>query len=275
MAAELEMQRVQESEIFRGFSTLLRKENRAWWRTRRWWVNALVWTALLCGLQANMLFVPTIAEMATEADIIRAGGLDEYIVSMGLNVLFEFGTTVVAIGAVVLSMDACITERENGVCSWLLSKPAARRSYVLAKLAANLTAFLALLIGLPTLIGYAMLSLRLGSWFPIAPFLAGIGIMVLHVLFYLTLTIMLGIFFSRRIPVVAISLGSVLGGSLVGGFIRPLFHVTPWMLPKLASLAASGQYEAVGAGSGAILASAAWTVIFTAAALWKFERMDL
>ncbi len=275
MAAELELQRVQESGVFRGFSRLFRKENRAWWGTRRWWFNAVIWLVLLSGLQANMLFVPTIANLATEADIARAGGLNEHIVSMGLSVLFEFGTTVVAIGAVVLSMDACITERENGVCPWLLSKPAARRSYVLAKLASNLIAMLVLLIGIPSLVGYGMLSLKLGSLFPLAPFLAGLGVMILHVLFYLTLTIMLGIFFNNRIPVLALALGSVLGGSLVGGLIRPLLQVTPWMLPKIASLAASGQYAAVTAGASAILASAFWCVVFTAAALWKFERMDL
>jgi ABC-2 type transport system permease protein len=275
MEAELELQRLQEGDTFRGFSTLLRKENRAWWATRRWWVNAVIWVVLLSGLQANMLFVPTIANLATEADIARAGGLNEYVVSMGLNVLFEFGTTVVAIGAVVLSMDACISERESGVCPWLLSRPAARRSYVLAKLASSLIAMLVLLIGIPSLVGYGMLSMKLGSLFPPGPFLAGLGLMILHVMFYLTLTVTLGVFFTNRIPVLALALGSVLGGSLVGGLIRPLLHVTPWMLPKLASLAASGQYAAVIAGASAIIASALWCVVFAAAALWKFERMDL
>ena len=74
--------------------------------------------------------MPTIAGLATEAEIASAGSLTAYIVLMGLTVFFEFGTTVLGIGAVVLSQDAIIGEKQSGVAEWLLAKPVARRSYV-------------------------------------------------------------------------------------------------------------------------------------------------
>jgi ABC-type transport system involved in multi-copper enzyme maturation permease subunit len=275
MTSKIELQRITEGNKFRGFSTLFNKEISAWWATRRWWLNAIIWPVIICGLLANMLFIPTIANMASDAEISGAGSVTAYVIGLGLNVLFEFGTMVVAIGAVVLSLDAVFNELDKGICAWLLAKPVTRRSYILAKLAAYFISILVLLIGLPTLIGYAMLSIRSGSLFPMAPFLSGIGIMVLHTTFYLTLTVMLSLFFTSRIPLLAVTLGSALGGSLLGGLMQPLLHITPWMLPKIAALAASGQNTAISDWASTIIFSSIWVAIFIVAGLWKFEKMDL
>ncbi|MCD6345659.1 MAG: hypothetical protein J7M17_08695, partial [Anaerolineae bacterium] len=86
MAANLELERVNEWAGLRGFSNLFRKENEAWWGTRRWWINALLWTVLLGGLTAIMLFASgEEVNNATEAEITQAGGLIAYILSLGLN----------------------------------------------------------------------------------------------------------------------------------------------------------------------------------------------
>ena len=52
MAANLELVRANEWGGLRGFANLYRKEHRAWWDTRRWWINAILWTVLLGGLTA-------------------------------------------------------------------------------------------------------------------------------------------------------------------------------------------------------------------------------
>lgn len=274
MAANLEFVRVNEWNGLRGFANLLRKENRAWWGTRRWWINALLWPVIICGLLANMLFVPTIANLATEADIARAGGLTAHIVLMGLSVFFEFGITALAIGTIVLSQDLIINEKQSGIAEWLLSKPIARRSYILAKLAANTQPMLVLMVGLPAAIGYGMLSLRMGEVFPLMLFLSATGIMALHTLFYLTLTVMLGTIFNSRGPILAFALGSVLGGSMLGGLFKPLLYVTPWLLPKMASLTASGQAIPSEIGFAPLVATALWIVVFVIVALAKFERTE-
>jgi len=275
MAANLELERVKERSGLRGFSNLFRKENRAWWGTRRWWINALLWTGLLCGLTAIMLFVPSEeVNEATEAEITQAGGLLAYILSLGLNIFFQFGVPVLAIGTVILAQDLIIGEKQSGVAEWLLSKPVTRRAYVLAKLAANALGVFALLVGLPSVVAYGMLSLRMGAPFPLAPFLSAVGIMTVHTLFYLTLTLMLGTIFNNRGPILGIALASVLGGGMLGGFIKPLLYVTPWMLPKVAVLTATGQAIPAEMGIASLVATALWSVVFLFVAFAKFEKME-
>ena len=221
MAVNLELERVNEWGGLRGFANLFRKENRAWWGTRRWWINALLWTVLLCGLTGIMLFGPNEeANQATAAEIAQAGGVVGYILMVSLSVFFEFGVPMLAIGTVILAQDLIIGEKQSGVAEWLLSKPVVRRSYVLAKFFANALPVLLLLVGLPAVGTYGLLSLRVGAPFPLAPFLPAVGIMSVHTLFYLSLTLMLGTIFNNRGPILGIALGSVLGGGLLGGFIR-------------------------------------------------------
>ncbi|MBE9470864.1 MAG: ABC transporter permease subunit [Chloroflexi bacterium] len=275
MAANLELERVKERSGLRGFSNLFRKENRAWWGTRRWWINALLWTGLLCGLTAIMLFVSgEEVNEATEAEITQAGGLIAYILLLGLNIFFQFGVPVLAIGTVILAQDLIIGEKQSGVAEWLLSKPVTRRAYVLAKLAANALGVFALLVGLPSVVAYGMLSLRMGAPFPLAPFLSAVGIMTVHTLFYLTLTLMLGTIFNNRGPILGIALASVLGGGMLGGFIKPLLYVTPWMLPKVALLTATGQAIPAEMGIASLVATALWSVVFIFVAFAKFEKME-
>jgi ABC-2 type transport system permease protein len=275
MSANLDLQKVNEWEGLRGFSNLFHKENGVWWGTRRWWINTLLWTVLLCGLMAIMLFVPNeeVYE-ASKAEIAQAGGLTAYILSLGLNVFFEFGVSILAIWTVILSHDLIIGEKQSGVAEWLLSKPVMRRSYVLAKLAANALPMLFLLVGLPSLLAYGMLSLRMGAPFPVGPFLSAVGIMTAHTLFYLTLTLMLGTIFNNRGPILGIALASVLGGGMLGGFIKPLFYVTPWVLPKIAWLTSTGQTIPAELRIASLVATSLWSVVFIFVALAKFEKME-
>jgi hypothetical protein len=66
MSTNLRLQTTNEWGALRGLPNLFSKENGAWWRTRRWWLNTLLWTGLLCGLTTFILFGPQ--EMPTQAD---------------------------------------------------------------------------------------------------------------------------------------------------------------------------------------------------------------
>ena len=275
MAANLDLQKVNEWEGLRGFSNLFRKENRAWWGTRRWWINTLFWTVLLCGLMAIMLFAPNEeANQASAAEIAQAGGATAYILSLALSVFFEFGGPMLAIGTVIQAQDLIIGERQNGLVEWLLSKPVTRRAYILAKVAANGPALLVLIVGLPAAVAYGLLSVRTGAPYPLASFLLAVGILTVHTFFYLTLTLMLGTLFNNRAPILGIALGSVLGGGLLGGFIQPLFSVTPWMLPKVAWMITTGQAVSVEIGLAPLVATILWSLVFIFVALVKFEKME-
>lgn len=274
MTANTELIPVKQSPFMRGFGNLLRKESSAWWGTHKWWINALIWPVILCGLLANILFVPTVANLATEADIARAGSVDAHILTMGLSVFFELGMTALAIGAVILSQGTIIAEKTDGTAEWILSKPIARRAYIFAKLAGNLFPILVIMIGLPAGIAYGMFSIRTGALYPVGNFMAGIGIMSLHTLFYLCLSVFLGIVCNSRGPVLAIALGSILGGNLLTGMIKPLVYITPWILPKYASLSASGQAIPFPPGYAPILAAAFGIVLFILIGLLTFEKTE-
>lgn len=275
MASNLELQRVNEWNGLRGFANLFHKENLAWWGTRRWWIHALLWMGMLGGLVSMVLFMlPPVAEATNDPNVTAAGGAIAFGLEMGRAVFFELGTMALAIGVIVLCQDLIVDEKQSGLTEWLLAKPVTRRAYVLAKLAASALAVLVLLVALPSLEAYLLLSARIGSFFPPLPFLGGVGIMIVHTLFYLTLTLMLGAFFNSRPPILGIALGVLLGGNLLAGFLKSFLSVTPWGLGKLASLAAGSQPLPPTLLFPPLIASALWSLVFVFIAVVKFERTE-
>ena len=62
------------------------------------------------------------------------------------------------------------------------------------------------MIVIPGVITFVLLAARTGSVPPVVPFAAGIALIGLYLLFYLTLTLMLGTFFEERGAVIGIPL---------------------------------------------------------------------
>ncbi len=269
-----ELKKINEWNILRGFKNLAHKENRSWWSTRKWWINALVWPVLLCGLTANMLFVPTITNLASPEEIARAGSKTAYVVMTGLSAFFEFGTMVIALGAIILCMDLVFEEKNNGVLEWLLSKPVTRRAYLLSKLLVSLLYCSFFMVVIPASLAYGLFSLKQGGLFPVQPFLSGVGIMVLHLAFYVSLTLLLGVIFSSRMPVLGLSLSMVLGGNLIASLIKPLLYISPWALPKIASLIAGNQPAPPELIWLPVFSTAFWFVIFVIGSLVIIEREE-
>lgn len=275
MAANTELRRAIEWTWLRGFANLSRKESQAWWGTRRWWINALLWTGMLGGLVGLMLFMlPPVAVATGDPNVEAAGGPLAFGLEMGRTAYFELGTLAIAIGVIILCQDLIVDEKQTGLTEWLLAKPVQRRAYVLAKLGASLVAAILLLIALPSAAAYGLFSLRAGELFPLQPFLAGVGIVAVHSLFYLTLTLMLGAFFASRPPILGIALGVLLGGSMLAGLLKPLLYVTPWMLAKMAALVAGSQPVPNGLLWPPVAATLLWCLVFVILALAKFEKTE-
>jgi len=272
MSANIELKRVREWAWMRGFANLYQKDSRAWWSTRRWWINGLLWLGVLVGLVAVMVIVlPAGFERAGDTTTLAAAG---GLMAMGLKGFFGMGTMAIAIGVIILCQDLIIEEKQTGLAEWLLAKPVQRRAYVLAKLCSSLVAVLLLVIALPAAAVYGVLALSTGESLPLPPYLVGIGIVILHSLFYLTLTLMLGAFFSSRSPVLGIPLAILLIGFLFAGQLQPLLPFSPWLLPALAELIAGNQAVPFALLWPPLLATVLWCVVFTCAALIKFERTE-
>jgi ABC-2 type transport system permease protein len=135
-----------------GFAPLLRKELLEQWRTTRLPVVATVF--LLVGLSSPLLarFTP---------EIIKAVGGDQFQIvlppptaadaydQLAKN-LGQFGALI----AVLLAMGSVATEKERGTAALILTKPASRGAFLVAKLVAIATT-----LGISTAIAAA------GAWF--------------------------------------------------------------------------------------------------------------
>jgi ABC-2 type transport system permease protein len=270
MVANSELQRVGLSGWRTGLANLLGKENRAWWASRRWLVQSLLWTVIVNGFTAVMLFVlPVMIE--------AVGGPEQDILGMGLAGLFRLGALALAAGAIVLVQDAILGERQLGVTEWLLSKPVSRPAYVLSKLLAHGLGVLVVLVGLQGVLGYGQLSLAMGEPFPLPAYLVGMVGLAVHTLFYLALTLMMGVLTANRPALLGTSMGVLLVGSLLvqalGVLIGKFVMLTPWALVECLPLAVQGMplplpiWLPIGV-------TAVLTVVFGAVTLARFERLE-
>jgi ABC-2 type transport system permease protein len=269
MVANSELQRVELHGWRTGLANLLRKENRSWWRSRRWLVQSLLWAVVVNGFVAFALFlVPLMAEITGAAEAREMDPL-----ASGVQALFQIGTMALAAGAIILAQDAIIGERQLGVTEWLLSKPLSRSAYVLSKLLAHGLGILVVLVGLQGAIAYGLLSLAGGEPFPLAPYLVGMIGQALHTLFYVALTLMMGVLTDSRGRLLGVSLGALLGGLLIASLLGRYALLTPWSLAGALPAAAMGLPLPLSIWLP-LITTAALTLLCCAVALCKFKSLE-
>lgn len=261
----------QEKGWRRGLRNLLRLELGRWWQTRRWWLLVLLWTALVPGLLAAM--------MAAEA--LGVPGLEGMVGDPQSGLQFWAGNTgfLAAIGVIVLMQGVLIGEKESGVAAWILSKPASRASYVISKLLANALGVLVTFVAVPAVGAYLLISLvSAEAWLPVVLYLAATSLIALEIMFYLTLTLMLGTFFQSRGLVVGVALVFVLVQDLLASAVPFMLNFVPMTLSRaLAMPVALGEALppfAVLPPLTPLLATALWTALCVAIAIWRFRREE-
>jgi ABC-2 type transport system permease protein len=170
-----------------------------------------------------------------------------------------------------------IDEKKSGTAAWIMSKPASRPAFILAKWVANVIALLIIIIVVQGAVAYLQMSNFLGSALPVVPFASGMALVGLNMLFYLTLTLMLGTLFNDRGPVIAIPIGILFSAMFIIGYLGDTAYLMPWLIiPSgshlgLATEAMMGQPLST---TTPILATVVWIVIFVSAALWRFRREE-
>ena len=251
-----------------GLGNLLAKENRTWWRSKRWIIQAALWTFILDGLLVLLLFI--IPRMVTpDGQPVMPGNT----LQSAIQGFFNLSPLALALGIIILAQDIVIGEKQSGTAEWVLSKPASRYAFILTKITANTLVVLITMITIPNLIAYTILWIFKGSVYPIIPFLSASGTVFLHVFFYLTLTIMAGVLASNRSLVLAISLGTLLGGSFLSNIVPALSLATPWMLPEICALIALGEVLPP-LLIIPIISTLIWSLVFIFIALWKFQKHE-
>lgn len=244
-----------------GFRNLLRIDARSFWGTRQWWIQGLVWFAIIIGLVVEPLYVAR--------SIFEGEGED--ILTTATNMFFTLAALGPAIAAIIQMQNAIVGEKQLGTAAWVLSKPVSRTAFVTSKLVSRALGLLATALVVPSVVGYVLLSLENGAPLSALRFLGGLGLVVLVVLFYLAFTLMLGTLFDARGPVIALPLALLLAGDLLVGAVPFAAQLLPSSLPSLATLSALGEPLPLLAP---IVATAVWIVAFVLVAVERFRREE-
>jgi ABC-2 type transport system permease protein len=284
MAANTAFELLNQRGWKRGFNNLLRKEVNSWSGTRTWWVQCLIWIAILNGM-LFMLLRPLPEEMIQAKEQAQAGEMSAFNQAtkaqsmQGLMIFIIFSGMAVPIAAIAIGQDTIIGEKQTGTAAWILSKPASRPAFIISKLIANAAGMLITALILPGVIAYLQISAAHGEALALISFAAGVGLVFLNLLFYLTLTVMLGAFFESRGPVLGIALAILFAWQFLSGIAPWLTQVMPWgmvvntsqeTLPLAFSLASGQPLPTIMPIYGTI----GWCLLFIALAIWKFQREE-
>ena len=178
MASNSEFQLIGNQGRLQGFANLLRKENRLWWRTSRWWVQTLIWLAIangilfmVIGIAPKMENPPGQDSNAQTAQVSgQAGDAQQALAILGLTVFLKMAGIAIAIGVVVLAQDTLIGEKQSGTAAWVLSKPISRSAFILSKVISYSFGILMTMAVVQGGIAYLLIFLVTGKAFPILPF---------------------------------------------------------------------------------------------------------
>ena len=243
-----------------GFGNMLRKELGQWWGTRTWWVQTLIWVLILNGI-------------STIVALTRGRPPEKLLVEV-VQTFLPMAVALVGIGTVITAQGAVVGEKQLGTAAWVMSKPASRSAFILAKIIAYTAGFWTTSILIPSVIFFIVVRTLIPAPLALEPYLIGVGIAALSQLFYLTLTIMLGTFYNSRGPIAGIGIGFFMTGMLLKGFIpMQVLIATPWPLPDVAAGLALGS-EMPSIWPVPVATTVIWIVLMTVAALWRFEREE-
>ena len=263
MSVNNTLQLVQESGWHSGFANFLRKENGIWWRTRKWWVQSLVWFFILNGLVVLFLWVIPLDDPSGAPTTREAYAM-----------FFQL-LPVAALGVLILMQGVIVYEKQSGTAAWIMSNPISRPAFILAKLVAHTLAIFAIILLLQSALAYGQFALKEGALMPILPFLAGLGLSALHLFFYITLSIMLGTLFNGRGPVIAIPIAFLV---LQDVLLQLSMAYFPWLAPLLPiNLVSLAGAAAIGRSLPTvvpIIATACYALVFTLVAILRFSREE-
>lgn len=264
-----------------GFANMLRKENGQWWgRNRQWLVHGMVWLLILNGLLAvNIWLVPIIQDsdlfkdrMASHPELLAV--LSEEM-DPPVEIFMTYMGIMPIIGAIIIAQSAIVGEKQSGTAAWIFSNPVSRPAFILAKLIATAIGVFVTAVMLPSLVAYGQIGVSEG-WLPIVPYLGAMSLHSLHMLFYLSLTLMAGAFASQMGPVVAFPFGFFAGQriarELLELFLPEFLQLLPYQLPGQATQLVTGEPIA---SPGAIITTALCSILFIVVAIWRFQREEL
>jgi ABC-2 type transport system permease protein len=270
-AEHVALQPVHHRALLSGMSNMMRKELGAWFHTRRWLWQLLLWVGGLNGYLAVVLISQ--GKLQLETGALAVSGMDAPYATALLSFFALIGLFGPS-GVIQLMMDSVLGEKQSGTAAWVLSKPLSRPAFILSKLIANTLGFGLFMLLIPGAVAYGEVSLAAGHPLAVLPFVAGLGLIGLQLLFFLTLLLLLGVLFDQRPPMLSIAMVVWLGIGLGGATLAPVLNFLPEALRQMAGGVALGRTPPMDPALP-ILATLAWCVLFTGVALRQFAHRAL
>ncbi len=269
-----------------GFTNLWGKENRRWWGTRFWMIQLMIWMVIVNGITFAVYQLPV--EEMYESEPVGAGEtsttaqaeIELMKLHPELIALIPFMRLVglgMVIGVLVIAQGAIIGEKQSGTAAWLLSKPVSRAGFIFSKLAGFGLGILGVMVLLEGAILYVQIWLTTGVQIPLLRYAGMLGIVFLDLLFFLSLSIMLGTIFNSRGALIGIPLIVVFSYMIIPNIPAWLIAIMPWNLldnfsqPALALLVVQGQQIQ---SFAPLVATVLWCIVFIAIAIWRFQREE-
>jgi ABC-2 type transport system permease protein len=269
-SGNVQFQMVEERGWRRGVGNLLQGELSSWFRSSRWWKNLIVWLVIV-----NMFMVIFVYAASEEAkNPVEGPGMD-LLMMYGI-----FGGMFVALGAMIIVQGAIVGEKRSGTAAWVLSKPVTRTAFVVSRLVGNTIGVLVTAVLVPGVLVYVTLGVisDLG-WLPPLDFLAGLGAIALSIFFWLSLTLMAGTFFESTAGVIAVPMAVFFAAWFVPSVLTFLIYVSPVILfvgpgdvyPAVSTSLMNGQAPFSWIP---VIATAIFSIVFIAVAIWRFDRQE-
>lgn len=280
----------QAGGILSGFRNLFAKEMDDWWHSKRWWTVLVIFLVTINGLTLILTSMDQIVA-AERTAAVESGISDDDLAALDAQIAAEtpsqnemammyflFGGAVMIITGILLTQDTIVGERQLGTAQWIISKPVSRSSFILSKFSAHSLGLLIVGVLAQGIIAYSLLRWRAGISIALLDFVLASGLLWSAVLFFLALTLMLGIFSDSRALVAGVPIGLVLMFQYILSMVPILANYTPYALifPIGNDLSIAGQI-AVGQPVTSMMpfiATLGWIILFLGTALWRFSSEE-
>ena len=264
MRANSDFELRQEEGWRRGLGTLMDAGFSAWWSTGRWWSQALMWTLIINFVLAGLLW-----------------GAEAFDPQEAPALFALFGGLFPPIAVTIMMQDAVVGEKLSGTAAWVLSKPVSRTAFILSKLIPNAVGVVLTMTVLPGAVAYAQFT---AAGAPPAPlnYLLGLGVLAVNLLYFLALTVMLGVLANNRAVVIGVPLALAFGQQYLLGMLPPLRYILPWTL-VLPPPGSEGLGGAIAASIMArqplpslipLYAALLSILVFSGVAIWRFQHEE-
>jgi ABC-2 type transport system permease protein len=248
----------------RGLGNLMSAGFAAWWSTNLWWVQTLMWTAIINVALAGLLWGAEVFD-PQEAPALFA----------------LFAGLFPPIAVTIIMQDAVVGEKLSGTAAWVLSKPVSRTAFILSKLIPSAVGVVLTMNVFPGAAAFVQFTLAGAPPAPL-PYVLGMGVLAVNLLYFLTLTVMLGVLANNRAVVIGVPLALAFGQQYLLGMLPALRYVLPWTL-VLPPPGSEGLGGAIAASTMAqqplpslvpLYAAVVSIGVFSAVAVWRFREEE-